>query len=186
MLMSTKVSVGVNVPAAAPLQWGLRLSSWQEQRAIPNTLDAPSTTTHDPPPQGRAGMRLESGPFIERIQILEEEIRELRAVIAPPGLVQSFLALGFTRMQASLLAALMGRGVLSRQQLMAVMYPDVDQRYERDIKVVDTHISYMRKRLSKVGATVSNTWGVGYHLTDESKAKLKALMDRQFLKQAAE
>jgi hypothetical protein len=127
---------------------------------------------------------LSSGPFIERIQILEEEIRELRAVISPPGLVGGFLALGFTRMQSAILAALLGRSVLSRQQLMAVMYPDPDDRYDRPLKLVDAHLSLLRRRMKPFGLTVDCTWGVGYHLTAETKAKLRLLIDRPYSRAA--
>ncbi len=131
-------------------------------------------------------MNLPSGPFIERIAELEEEVRELRALFSPPGLAESFRALGFSNMQSAILAALMVREVLSRQQLMAVMYPDVDTRYERDMKIVDGHMVHLRKRLKTFGLNVENTWGLGYKLTAASRSKLKSLMDRQFLKQAAE
>jgi hypothetical protein len=131
-----------------------------------------------------AGM-IDSGPFIERIQMLEEEIRELRAVISPPGLSDGFLAIGFTRMQSAILAALLGRGTLSRQQLMAVMYPDVDDRYDRPLKLVDAHLSLLRRRMKPFGLTVDCTWGVGYHLTAESKAGLRVLLTRP-ARQAAE
>ncbi len=131
-------------------------------------------------------MVLDSGPFIEQIEMLQEEIRELRSIITPPDALQRLMGLGLTATQAAMVAALMRGAVLSRHQLMTAMYPDVDERYERESKNVDAQLAYLRKRLKPHGVTVGSHWGKGFYLPEESRANLKSLMDRQFLKQAAE
>ena len=120
----------------------------------------------------------------DRIDYLEEEIRQLREKIAPED--NPFLGkLGMTRQLAAVLFC------LYRHQLVTFsMIEAVTEKYSRDIfdrKDDEDHVSCrsrvaiwkVRRRLEKHGITFKTVWGIGYEMEPKDKAKLIALMENK-------
>jgi len=116
----------------------------------------------------------------ERIEELEEEIRQLRA-----DMVQTdpFLMGILTRQESIVM-----RGILSRK---VASYVYLDQltmescrlgRYDTSIHAqlrCKVAIYKIRNKLKPYGIEIKTWRGIGYYLDDENKAKLKQLMEKK-------
>jgi hypothetical protein len=116
----------------------------------------------------------------ERIEELEEEIRQLRADIAPT--YDTFAGI-LTRQQVALLKSIRNRNFAS--------YPYIDQVLagqgnfgrgdgeETEKLRSKVSIYNLRQRLKPYGIEIKTWRGLGYYLDDENKAKLKQLMEKK-------
>ena len=116
----------------------------------------------------------------DRIEELEEEIRQLRADIAP---VDDVFTGVLTRQQVALLKSIRNRNIASYQYIDQVMAGsgnfgrgDGQELEQLRSKVA---IYNLRQRLKPYGIEIKTWRGVGYYLDDENKAKLKALMEKK-------
>ncbi|OQW38074.1 MAG: hypothetical protein A4E20_04690 [Nitrospira sp. SG-bin2] len=105
-----------------------------------------------------------SGPHVfklrERISELEDEVAELKQILAASDGDYRHRSLGLTKTQAKLYGALLRRKSMTTEQLMAVIYPDSDERSERSTKNVNVQLHFMRKK----GIPIESVWGEGYRL----------------------
>ena len=116
----------------------------------------------------------------ERIATLEEEIRQLRADIAPTD--DTFAGI-LTRQQVALLKSIRNRNVASYEYIDQVLAGqgnfgrgDGEETEKLRSKV---SIYNLRQRLKPHGIEIKTWRGIGYYLDDENKAKLKQLMEKK-------
>ncbi len=132
-------------------------------------------------------VHLAAGPYIRRIEELEENMSSIKDALGTDRELLALRLMGLTEVQARLAGTLYRREMMTKDGGMAAIYiENPDKRSERDPRGVDVHICSIRKKLTRYGIEINTIWGEGYRMPAESKAKLKSLMDRQFLKQAAE
>jgi two-component system cell cycle response regulator CtrA len=104
-------------------------------------------------------------------EYLEERLRDERERFAP---VRVFpVAWGLTRLETTLLAALASREMVSRDHLMAAMYPP-HVRDEINPKIVEVTICKIRAKLRPLGMEIHTRWGMGWHVDADVRARLNA------------
>lgn len=101
----------------------------------------------------------------DRIEVLEEENRQLKQVLRPGH--RFWARWRLTDAYAGMMALLCEREYATYDQL-AVAGNVASQG------AVKVHICYIRKRLRPHGIEIKTLWGVGYYLDAENKAKVKA------------
>ena len=109
----------------------------------------------------------------DRIEELEEELRQLRADITP---MENGFALLFSRQQAALLTAILKRPIANYAYLDIVTegYGKYN-RYEGAMhQTLRTKVAIwkLRKRLGPMGINIGLRRGVGYFIDAENRAKL--------------
>ena len=117
----------------------------------------------------RSALHREVAKLRERVDVLEEEVRQLRDAFEPA--VPMPEAWKLTKSEARLLSALARTrgGYLTRERILIALYglePDVD------IKIVDVFVCKLRRRLSCEGSAIEiRTFrGDGFGLTAEGHA----------------
>lgn len=116
----------------------------------------------------------------DRIAELEEEIRQLRADIAP---IDSTFAGILPRQQMALLMGILSRKVASYEYIEQVL---AQKGYSArgdtgDLQQLRSKVSIykLRKRLKPYGIEIKTWPNIGYYLDEENKSKLKALMEKK-------
>jgi hypothetical protein len=117
----------------------------------------------------------------DRIDYLEEEIRQLREQIAPEN--NPFLGkFDLTRQQAAMLLCLYKSDIATTENLDAVTLTYAHKYTIRasDDSLVNLRtkviIFKLRQKLKDHGVTFRCVWGIGYSMDGENKAKLRKLM----------
>ena len=117
----------------------------------------------------------------ERIEELEEELRQIKEGICPPS--NPFIGkMRMTLQLASLLWVLYktpGVVTIGRLNVITREYghrkPGDGSNTSNCTKVRITHL---RHKLKRYGVKINNVWGVGYTINPEDKAKLKKVMKK--------
>ncbi len=126
---------------------------------------------HRPDPAARRVAAL-----IEENEILREEVRLLRQVLAPPLMTPR--EWGFTPSEDRLLSALRSAGtrIVSRERAIVALCNRDDDMPEDSI--VTKMICCVRLKLRKANQAVEikTVWAQGYHLTPEGLATLNAAL----------
>lgn len=111
-----------------------------------------------------------------RIAELEEELRQLRADIAP---VENGFAMFFSRQQAALLTAILKRPIANYAYLDIVTEGHGKyNRYQGAMhQTLRTKVAIwkLRKRLGPMGINIGLRRGVGYYIDAENRTKLLML-----------
>lgn len=118
--------------------------------------------------QDRAVARLQA-----RVDALEYEVQNLRDALYGPGI--PFAALRLQPVGRAVLAVLMARESVSREQLSAAIeaaHPMRDDRVENSEKVA---VLRLRNRLRLYGVEIETIPCSGYRMTREMKAKVREL-----------
>lgn len=107
----------------------------------------------------------------ERIDLLEEEVRQLRAIISPDASFE-YEALKIRPVGRKMLAKLVNAcpNVVS-YETMAM------QSYGREPMLKNTvtaHVMRLRRKLKVIGVEVKSSWGFGYYITKDDKARIEA------------
>ena len=116
----------------------------------------------------------------DRIEELEEELRQLREAIAPAD--NPFLRV-MSRQHASLLMGLYSRRTATYALLDAIgsetgrLGRGEGEDYAHHRVKVAMH--KLRKKLREHGIEFYTVTGIGYYLDDENKAKLKQMMEKK-------
>lgn len=115
--------------------------------------------------------------LLNRIEELEARVESLEAVSLAE--VPSDLAGVLTSTEARLLGFLVRKpGVVSKQQLMELLYEQRSSGEVPETKVVDVFVCKIRRKLKPFGIDVATVWGQGYCLAAPDRARLKALEAR--------
>ena len=116
----------------------------------------------------------------ERIEELEEEIRQLRADMVQTD--DTFAGI-LTRQQIALLNGIYNRKVADYPYIDQVMAGDgnFNRGDGQDLEKLRSKVAIynLRKRLVPYGVHISTWRGIGYYLDDDNKAKLKQMMEKK-------
>ena len=110
----------------------------------------------------------------DRIEELEEEVRQLRELLAPSlGFPRDFR---LTPIEEKILSAIYARApaVVAHERIRAAVYPDPDTAPETN--VIDVRVSSIRRKLKPYGVEIKNRWGEGLYLDRASAAILAGLL----------
>jgi cob(I)alamin adenosyltransferase len=116
----------------------------------------------------------------ERIDLLEEQIRQLREDLVP---VNNPFLHTFSRQHAALLLGIYSKRLATYAYLDAICSKtghinrgEGDDYARRRVKVA---IFKLKKKLRALGVEISTRRGLGYYLDDENKAKVEKLMEKK-------
>lgn len=113
----------------------------------------------------------------ETIEEMAERIRQLEALAhntewEPPVL------LGLTGTEGRILAVLMGRqGIVTRARLFDALYGARPEQPEE--KIIDVLLVKVRAKLRPHGVAIATSWGQGWMLEAEDRARLLALAEAE-------
>ena len=112
----------------------------------------------------------------DRIEELEEEVRQLRDLLAPPLKFPPEMRL--SPMQERILSAIYARApaVVAHERIRAAVYPDPDAVPETNS--VDRTVSTLRRKLKSYGVEIKNRWGEGLYLDRASAVIIAELLAR--------
>ena len=111
----------------------------------------------------------------ERIEELEEEVRQLRELLAPTVALPA--SLGLSQSARKVLGALLARSprTVKKDALMHALYFNIDDAPEQ--KIIDVFIHKIRKALRPLGVEIGTDWGIGYFIDAKSAAALHGLIE---------
>lgn len=117
----------------------------------------------------------------DRIQELEEELRQIKHDICPPN--NPFVArLRLTPQEAALIWTLYnapGVATNERMNIIAVEYSTRDTKDGFDAtNSTKVRITNLRNKLRRYGVKIQNIYGVGYVIKPDSKKKLEKIMEK--------
>ncbi len=122
-------------------------------------------------------LAIENGVLRRENEALRDRVTRLERCLFGPDV--PYALLGLPNVEQRILAALMKRTVLTKDQLFEVVYSD---RHEADqpaeAQVIESHISKLRKRLRAFGVEVTSQRFVGYAIPPASKAIVRDLVSR--------
>ena len=107
----------------------------------------------------------------ERIEILEEENRQLRAEIRFAGPLPEGWSLSPSEQE--LMRALMVRPFLSREAAVSAVYGDRDEP-ENPHECIGVFMSRLRQKLRPRGIEIKTRWGFGFFLPEATRAALRS------------
>lgn len=102
------------------------------------------------------------------IELRDEEIARLRAPVDMADLLA--LHLDLTPFQARMLAVLMTGRLVRRDYLATALYGLADRC--PDDKTFDVMLCQIRRKIAATGAVIETIWGVGWHMSAESRAAI--------------
>jgi len=112
-------------------------------------------------------MSLEAERLRDRIEVLEHELG-IRGFLPP-------VEWRLTGSEARIFGVLLARELPTKALCMAALYSDrIDD--EAEIKIVDVYVCKIRAKLKPFGIGIETRWGVGYFLTSETKAAVRAML----------
>lgn len=116
----------------------------------------------------------------ERIEELEEEVRQLRAELVPNDTpLLNFLS----RNEMTLLMGIYRREIANYAYLDKIT--EQGDKYNRFTDIEHEHLRAkvsiwkLRQKMRKHGIEIKTCRGIGYYLNDKNKAKLKQLMEKK-------
>ncbi|MGA8172305.1 MAG: winged helix-turn-helix domain-containing protein [Methylocystis sp.] len=111
---------------------------------------------------------------LARIGELEEEVRQLRALLAPVTPAMSARA-GMSRRQREFCAAVLAASpnVATRERLIAALGLEESEDPVSNLSVIVCHL---RKAMRGAGIEIATEWGRGYYVTQECAERLRAFM----------
>lgn len=116
--------------------------------------------------------------YVEKIEeeneILRERIRQLEETLGHRLTVP--IIFGLSDHEGRMLGALMSREILSKPQLLDVLYGHKPVDDEPEIKIIDVYVCKTRAKLKRFGVEISTKWGGGYYMTKDAKAKVQEYM----------
>jgi hypothetical protein len=105
-----------------------------------------------------------------------EAIAQLKANLAPR---QGFQAIGrFSPQEEIVLAAILRFDMATFEQIYQGLYAGRYGRDTPDNSIVKVHVCRIRHKLSPYGIAIESWYGRGYRMGPDSKARLRALIDR--------
>lgn len=107
----------------------------------------------------------------EENDLLRLRVEELEGILLRPVLPRS---LKLTKRESEILAVLLARPLSSRSDLMTALY-SLEAGDPPDDQIIAIFIVKLRKKLGRFGITIQTQWGQGWFLTNDDKAKVRAL-----------
>jgi DNA-binding response OmpR family regulator len=108
-----------------------------------------------------------------RCEELEEQVRQLKALLAPPVLFPDEWNL--TKRETQLLQAFLVQRQLSREHLLTVMY---DHETDIDIRTIDAFVYKLRKKFEAAGVavTIEPVRSIGYRMSGADQKYIRTFM----------
>lgn len=119
-----------------------------------------------------------------RISMLEQEnvrLRDRVAILeqALVGCDVSFVRLGLPRREERILAVLLTRTRVSKEQLHAAVYADEHEVDTPEPAVIESHVCKLRRKLRALGVAVSSGRYNGYWMEPDQKDALRRLLGQE-------
>jgi DNA-binding response OmpR family regulator len=109
----------------------------------------------------------------EECERLREELRQLRELFCGP--IPLLCDVGLTRHESRLLGALYRTpGIVTRDAIQAALHGS--DYLVKSPKAIDVYVGRVKRKLRPLGVEVRTIRGVGYRLTDESRAIIARLV----------
>jgi two-component system, cell cycle response regulator CtrA len=108
----------------------------------------------------------------DEIETLREEVRQLKSALGRDGW-QWPLSWRLSRKQTILLNLLARRDRVNKQALVAAI--DDGRELSNPAKNLEVHVWHLRRKLKPVGITINTSVGLGYWLSVEDRARLRAI-----------
>lgn len=105
-------------------------------------------------------------------QTLRDRIEELESVLFA-GVRDGVRIYGCNVIQSRLLAFIASRGMVTRDAIMTALY-GCDANDPPDIKIIDTYVHHVRKKVAKASIVIETVWGQGFRMSSEHRAAVKA------------
>lgn len=103
----------------------------------------------------------------DRCELLEEQVRQLQQLLAPPELLFSPVpSVHLSPHEARLFAHLISREFATKTSCFAAMF---GLEGEQNPKNLDVHICKLRAKLDGAGVVIDTLWGQGYRLRNRGK-----------------
>jgi DNA-binding response OmpR family regulator len=116
----------------------------------------------------------------EENELLRERLRQLEEILNPSSSQETIRvfcsALGLSSAEGALLDLLMRRAHVSREQYQAAC---CNENTDGE-STISVRICFLRKRLAKVGASITTVWGRGYYLPEADKIIIRKAVDAWF------
>ncbi len=118
--------------------------------------------------------------YIAVIEAENEELRErIKQLEQQIGMVVNVpLMMDVTASEAKVLGVLMERELATKEVIMLALYSTRGGDDEAEIKIVDVFICKVRKKIKKWGIEIKTSWGRGYYMEAESKAKMRSYLPK--------
>lgn len=107
---------------------------------------------------------------INEVEYLRYRVAELESAL---GINAPTRKLDMTKMQAKFLGLLLSKELMTREIFWASLYSDRDASCDHILNVM---LTTMRKKLKPHDIEIKNSWGYGWFISPEHKAKLRELM----------
>ena len=106
---------------------------------------------------------------------LRDRIEELESILG--ARTEHRRLTGISEIQWRLLGVLMKReGVVSREAAFQVVYGDRQEADQPNMRMIDTHICRINKRLARFGARIQSESGSGYYMD----SKIRRILGKFF------
>lgn len=124
-------------------------------------------------------MKLDIGPHItglqDRIEELEEEIADLRSLLAIDESADWLMKAGFSPAESRMLSMMLAKDIVSRRQLAYAATPTT-ARYDRASEsLVSVHLHAINRKLRPLGVSYTTVHGRGVYLSPQAKSAVRGL-----------
>lgn len=76
-----------------------------------------------------------------------------------------------------MMGILLARHAVSKEQAFTALYGGLPEADQPEPKMIDIVVHRLRQALTPHGIEIAVVWGVGWYMTEENKAKLRALIE---------
>jgi DNA-binding response OmpR family regulator len=111
---------------------------------------------------------------MSELQNLRDRVEELEALIGMRLAFEDHRPLGFSKRRAQILGILLNREIATRDFIFTAVWGGESNVCD---KIIDVHVSKIRKRLKMFGANIENIHNVGYRIPEADRKRLKAMLE---------
>lgn len=125
-------------------------------------------------------MTLNIGPHIvtdlkDRIEELEEEIADLRKLLAIDESADWLMKAGFSPAESRMLSMMLAKDIVSRRQLAYAATPTTGRHELASDSMVGVHLHAINRKLRPLGVSYTTIHGRGVYLSPQAKAVIRGL-----------
>jgi hypothetical protein len=133
-------------------------------------------------PRSQLTARPEGERLRDRIELLQEENRQLRDRIARltgrDDAAKSRLAFGLTDGEALIFCTILHCGLASYSTLIDVLWHDRDEDLPEEVEcAVRSHVKRLRRRLRPYGVNIGTVYSIGVSMDEAMRARSRRIME---------